>query len=106
MLPVTREREQVFDGRLGLRDDRLRRSAASHGDDHDLARAREQACDVTCDRRLAHALAAPDHGKCGNVEWLELDGIQTEVGADVRHPGSEHAARDAKAAARIEHRLV
>ena len=51
---------------------RLGRPAAAHRDDDDVAVVREQARDVAGDRRLADALAGPDHGERRQLERLEL----------------------------------
>ena len=58
------------------------------------------------DRRLADALAGADDPDRGQRERLELRRVEAEVGADVRQPRGEHAAREPEALARAEHGLV
>jgi hypothetical protein len=58
------------------------------------------------DRRLADPLAGADDPDRGERERLQRGRVEAEVGADVRQPGGEDAAREPEALARPEHRLV
>ena len=55
---------------------------------------------------LPHALAGADDRERGTREWLEANGVEAEVRADVGDPPREHAAGDAEAARRVGDRLV
>ena len=106
MPPGAREREQVVDTRRHLDDLRLGRPAAPHRHDEHVPVAREQPRHVAGDRRLADALARPDHRQRGQRERLQLGGLEAEVGADVRQAGRERLARPAHPLGRAKHRFV
>ena len=101
-----RERDEVGDRRRRLDHLRLRRPAAAHRDDDDVAVAREQPREVPGDRRLADALAGADHGDRRQLERLEQRRVEAEVGADVRQARRERARDPAEPLGRPEHRLV
>ena len=106
MAPASRQREQVVDRRRRLDELGLGRSASSHRDDDDSALAREQARDVCGHRRLADALAGPDHRQRRKVERFEPRRLEMEVRADVLQPQDERAARQLESLDRRHHRLV
>ena len=58
------------------------------------------------DRRLADPLAGADDPDRRQRERLQHGRVEAEVGADVRQPGREHAAREPEALPRAEHGLV
>ena len=56
--------------------------------------------------RLADPLAGPDDADRRQFERLQLRRVEAKVRADVREAVRQHPARDTKALARPEHRLV
>ena len=106
MPPRARELEQRIDVRSDRRHLRLRRAASSHRDDDDLPVACVQPGRVRGDRCLPHALAGTDDPDRGKRKRLEHRRVEAKVGADVRKPGSEYAAREPETLPRPEHRLV
>ena len=58
------------------------------------------------DGRLPDALAGPGHGDRRLRDRRALRRLEAEVGADVRNPEREDAAREREALRRPEHRLV
>jgi hypothetical protein len=101
-----RELEQVLEGGLRLRHDGLPRPAAAHGHHDDVAIAREEPCDVPCDRGLADPLPRADHGQGRQLKGLEPNRVEAKVGPDVREPRRESLTRQREAAPRIEDGLV
>ena len=87
-------------GRRRLDDLGLRRPAAAHRDDDDVAVAREQAREVRGDSRLPDALARADHGDRRQLERLEHRRVEPEVGADVRQARPRARARPSGTARR------
>ena len=55
---------------------------------------------------LPTRLPVPDDPDRGQRERLQHGWVEAEVGADVRQPGREHAAREVEALPRAEHGLV
>ena len=106
MTTGARELEQVGHGRPDLDDLGLRRPATPHRDDDDPPLAGEHAGDVTRDRRLADALAGPDHGHGRRPDRLEPRRLEPEVGSLVGHAERERARGEPEAGGRPEHRLV
>ena len=104
--PGARELEQRVEVRRDARDLGLGRPAAPHRDDDDLPVARIEPRGVSGDRRLADPLAGADDPDRRQRERRQLGRVEAEVGADVRQPGREHAAREAEALPRAEHGLV
>ena len=83
-----------------------RGAAAAHGDDDDVARAREQAGDVARDGGLPHALARADDGQRRLRVGRERDRVEPEVRADVGQPVRERARGEPEPAPRPGDRLV
>ena len=106
MAAAPREREQRLDVRRDRGDLRLRRPAPPHRDDDDAPVAGIQLGRVRGDRRLADPLARADDPDRRQRKRLQHRRVEAEVGADVREPGREHAAREPKPLSRPEHGLV
>ncbi len=101
-----RELEQRVEVRRDLHQLRLRRPAPTHRDDDDGAVTRQKLRGVSGDRRLPNALAGADDSERGQRERLERRRLEAEVGAHVRQPSREHAARQPEPLRRPEHGLV
>jgi len=106
MLPRLGARDQILDRRRSLDELRLRRAAAPHRDDDDVAVACEEAREVNRDRRLPDALTGADHGDRRQLERLQLWRVEPEVGADVRESGGECPRSPIEPLERAEHGLV
>ncbi len=104
--PITRQLEQALARGPGWFDFGLGRPAAPHGDDDDIPVLREEAQRVAGHGRLADPFAGPDDADRRQVEGLQLGRVEAKVRAHVGDAVRQHPARDAKALARPEHRLV
>ena len=106
MAACPREGDELLDRRRRLGDLGIARSAAAHRHDDDVAVTGQESRDVAGHGGLADAFPGPDHGHRRERERLVGRRLEAEVGADVRQPERERAARPEEAAARSEHRLV
>jgi hypothetical protein len=106
MPPGAREHEQLLHGRADLGDEGLRRPAAAHRDDDDVAVVREQPGQVPDHGCLPHPLAGPDHADRRQRKRLQHGRFEPEVSARVRDPAREHAAGEPEPLPRPQHRLV
>ncbi len=100
------ELEQLLDGGRRGRELGLGRPSPPHRNNDDIEIGGEHTGGVTGDRGLADALARSDNRDRRQLEGRKGRRVEPEVGAHVREPGGEHAAREPEAVARSEHGLV